>query len=406
MDQPIQPSIPAEPGIYDLRFMATFAANVTLMSAASLLFRYADFVTTNGGNELHLGWIVGAGTIGAILIRIVQGIAIDRIGTKTVWILSLLLFVFGALWHTQISNVHTWQVYIARMILASGIAGALGSWLTFASLRVPQHRVAEMIGVVGSSGFIGMAIGPTIGDLLLGGSVPTIQGVNQMFLVAALLGACSLVCAWLANYGLKFNPSNIIERPWTTIVRYRPGFLLVVAITMGMGGSIPSTFVRPFALSLDINSLAIYFWTYNVMAFSCRIVFRHASQRIGLTMMTILGLTLMLVSLLMYLWVSNYWWLILPAIFAGISHAFLFPAVMTAGSACFPEQHRGLAMNFMFAMYDLGLFVGAPLIGVLLWSASRLGLPPYSTMFVLLAAWIAMVAIIYARIAGEKTMKE
>ena len=48
----------------------------------------------------------------------------------------------------------------------ASLAGALGSSITFVSLQAPRHRVTEVIGMLESSGFLGMAVGPIIGDMI------------------------------------------------------------------------------------------------------------------------------------------------------------------------------------------------------------------------------------------------
>ena len=40
------------------------------------MFRYSDYVTYLGGGEYELGWIVGVGMLGALAMRVFQGIAI------------------------------------------------------------------------------------------------------------------------------------------------------------------------------------------------------------------------------------------------------------------------------------------------------------------------------------------
>jgi len=393
------------PRVYDGTFVAMFAANSFLMSAVGLLFRYSDFVEVNGGDELKLGWIVGLGTIGAIAFRVFQAVLIDRIGVSIIWTVSLLLFIVGAIWHTQLPHIESWHVYGARILLASGIAGALGSWATFASLRAPLDRVAEVIGIAGASGFVGMAIGPTIGDALLASDGRSQTSIAMMFYVAAGLAVASLFCAWIANRPGQLRPfasgnpqvKIVRKRSWPIIKKHQPGLLLVVAITMGVGGAIPSTFLRPYTESIGIDAIASYFWTYNVTAFTCRIVFRRASHVVGLKAMILIGLGAMAVSMPLYLIVRSPFWLFVPAIAAGVSHCFLFPAVMSSGIAKFPIENRGLAMNFMFAMYDIGLALGAPILGVLLSFTRNSGFDSYTVMFVGVGVYVASVGILFAK---------
>ena len=55
---------------YGLPFWRAYMANTAVMVAIALLYRYADFVTLLGGTELHLGWIVGVGMVGSLLVRL------------------------------------------------------------------------------------------------------------------------------------------------------------------------------------------------------------------------------------------------------------------------------------------------------------------------------------------------
>ncbi len=383
-----------ETRVYDRTFCFVFLANFALMSAVSLLYFYEDFVNANGGTELQLGWIIGSGMIGAIAFRLSLGVAIDRVGIRVLWMLSLSLVIVGSLWHTRIDSVVTWQVYVARLILAAGMAGSLGCWLTFASLRAPKDRIAEVIGVVGISGFSGMAFGPTLGDWILSDQANDAGAIDRMFYVAACLAVVSMVFALIATQAkMRRQPTD--HRPFAALRNTRLGFLVVIAITMGMAASIPSTFFRPFTKSIGIESVAIYFWTYNITAATCRIVFRKAGQVIGLRMMTVIGMATMALSMLLYLIVTTPVTLIIPAIAAGISHAFMFPAVMAAGTNRFADEYRGLAVSLMFALFDIGICIGAPLFGFVLWTAENNDLPPYPTMFTIFAVWIALVIAWY-----------
>ena len=75
------------------------------------------------------------------------------------------------------------------------------------------------------------------------------------------------------------------------------------------------------------------------------------------------GLAALAVSLVCYLGVSSAWGLALPAVFAGVAHAVLYPASTAQGSSTFPSRYRGLGTTLMLATLDLGTLCGAPLIG-------------------------------------------
>ena len=147
-------------------FWCAYVANTTLMVAVSLMFRYSDFVTHLGGTEYELGWIVGIGMIGALMMRVLQGAGIDRYGAGNIWLLSVGLVLFSLLAHLTVTRIDTPYVYVIRMLYTISLAGAFGSSITFISLRAPAHRTGEAIGALGSSGFVGMAVGPVIADAI------------------------------------------------------------------------------------------------------------------------------------------------------------------------------------------------------------------------------------------------
>ena len=70
----------AEPAAaYGRPFWLAYLSN-SLIGGRGVAFRYADFVTLLGGTEFHLGWIVGVGMVGSLLIRLALGSCIDRYG--------------------------------------------------------------------------------------------------------------------------------------------------------------------------------------------------------------------------------------------------------------------------------------------------------------------------------------
>ncbi len=383
-----------------------------MLTAVSLLFRYADWVKYLGGDEWNLGLIVGIGTLGAIAFRFAQGPAIDHYGPMTVWLVSLAGLAAAMLLHLPIHNLAAWPVFAARILMNLCIAGVFGSWLSFVTLRVDEHRVVEVIGVVGSSGFLGMAIGPVLGDWIFTRDWTVATQINAMFVTGAAIIAVSLVFAATAGW-LEWNRMGSfrqarIKRPagprigmLELLHKHHPGFLLVVAGLMGLTITLPGTFLPLLAEEQGFQEIKIFFLTYNAVAFVSRLTFRHLPGRLGLRNTILIGLAFMALSAISYNLVHSPATLVWPAISGGLAHSFLFPAVVAGGTAFFPRENRGLATSLVLAMYDMGVLIGSPLAGLSVTLARRAGLPGYPLMFGLVAVSLVLCGLILLRYYGR-----
>ncbi len=397
---------------YGPSFWWTYLANIGLMVAVSLLFRYADFVAFLGGTEMHLGFITGLGMFGAITARCFQGIAIDRYGPTRIWMLSLGLLIICLLSHLAVGSLQPPLIHVLRVLYTVCLAGAFGASITYISLRAPTNRMAEMIGVLGSSGFVGMAIGPVIGDWLFAGTDPSQGSPLIMFTWAAGAVAVSLVCTWLATRATTGSDSdsprpqppigepqhsahNPIRIIWRRVRAYHPGWTLLVGVAMGIGIGMPGTFLRTFAVEKGFTGLRHFFLTYAIVAFVVRICTRKLADRWGSRPTIVLGLLGLATSMVAYNFVTSQLSLIIPAVFAGVAHAFLFPAAVAEASHSFPRQYRGLATNLILTMFDVGLLIGQPAIGLTVELARAWGWDGYFIAFSGLALLMLSVALIY-----------
>jgi MFS family permease len=393
---PIAPPATSESGAYGRAFWCTYIGNSALMIAYSMLYRYADFVLYLGGNEWTLGRIVGVGMIGSLAMRFFQGFGIDRLGARRIWLWSQVGFVASVLGHMLLVSDDGLAIYLLRILYTTSFAGAAGASITSVSRSLPLPRMAEVIGMLGTSGFIGMAVGPLLGDYFCGGATITRGDLNAMFALAAGLGGLAFICAELATR--REAPPRRRKRPhlFWLLRRYHPGFVLVLGLVMGICFTLPTTFLPTYIKQLDLARTGPFFVVYSVTAFVARLATRRLPHAIGVRPMIYLGLAAMALSMLAYLLVASQWTLMLPAAFAGIGHAVLFPAVTAQGSWAFPNRYRGLGTTVMLAMLDLGILVGAPLVGGVVELSKSTRLPPYPTAFIVLASSVACIGLAYA----------
>ncbi|MCA9171636.1 MAG: MFS transporter [Planctomycetales bacterium] len=382
---------------YGPAFWFAYLGNTALMIAVSMMFRYADLVTYLGGTEYELGWIVGVGMCGGMAMRMVQGRGIDRYGSGNIWIASGILVSISLLGHLWIERLDSPLIYVLRIVYMISLAGAFGASITFVSLRAPVHRTGELIGALGSSGFVGMAVGPILVDSLFRQPGSGREQVDRMFVWGASMAAFSVAATVVAQ--LLSGERRPLKRKslptWWILQRYHPGAILFVGVAMGLGIGVPFYFLRPFAQQLGIDGIRGFFFTYAVVAFGVRVMCRRLPDRWGVQRTVTLGMSFLVAELLSFLIVRDGVTLLLPATLGGIAHAFVFPAAMTGGSLAFPTRYRGIATTLMLTMFDLGNLVGQPAVGSLLHVARRFDWPAYPTMFVSVAAFVLVASVLY-----------
>jgi MFS family permease len=384
---PVPPQAPQL--VYDRPFWLAYISYALLTSALALMYRYADFVSLLGGTEFHLGWIVGVGMIGSLAMRLTLGSWIDRFGARIVWLIATVAFAVICFGHLVITSYSGIAIYAARIGYCCAMAGAYGASITFVTSRAPSQRIAESMGMLGSAGFLGTVLGPLLGDAMFSLVPGNHLQIQLMFIVAGLLALISLPFAWGASRHEKPPKPETGTHSWTLIRRYSSGMAMLMGVVMGMGLSFPGTFLRSFAADLSIPRIGAFFFVFSVSAFTMRIITRHWFERFGNRRMILLGMIGLAGSHLLLLAVHTEWLLILPAIAFGASQAVVLPAIMAAGSVVFPNNHRGLAMVLMLATSDFGQLIGAPLMGEVLHCSHGFGLPPYPTLFLVMAGLLA-----------------
>ncbi len=378
-------------------FWAAYLANALTMIAITLLVRYADFVTHLGGAEGQLGLIVGVGMIGSLVMRVGQGVGIDRYGPRLVWRWSMVGFIVSLVSHLWIHSATGFEIFAVRIVMQTSIAGIFGASITYISRRVPPERMAEIIGTLGTSGFVGFLVGPQLSDWICRGEVIQREQLDWLFLTSAGLAVGGLIAVCFATREKAIKPTRRQPAAIPLVRRYNPGFLLLVAVVVGGGITIPHTFLRTFAQERNISQIGFFFIVYACTAFVARMSARGLFAKYGNRPWIIAGLALLSASMAMYLVVDQVWQLAIPAVCAGAGHALLFPALMAAGSTRFPERYRGLGTTLMLSMYDIGNLIGAPLVGGILYGSRLIGLPAYPVMFSFVAVLIAAMAAAYWR---------
>ncbi|ODA35474.1 MFS transporter [Planctopirus hydrillae] len=385
--------------IYDRVFWLAYLANILAVMANALTFRFAELVHYLGGNEQTTGNIVSVGLIVAVLARLVLSSSIDYYGTRLVWTLCSALFTGGSLVFLLATGLG-WPLYVARAAFYTGLTGMFACSMTHIQNHVPLSRRTEVIGNLGSSGFVGMIIGSNIADQV----VRWIPDLHEQF-YALFGGAAGIGLVYLLL--IRQFPQTGHHEPMTEpqsavrlLYRYWPGAVVLAAMMMGLGQTVTTVFLTRFATERGLNGIAIFFSAYAISAFCFRISVRNWGWTIGRRWMLFRGLMGQTAGHLMIPFVMEDWQLLIPAIICGFGHAILFPAVVSLGAGAFPISARGTGTAIILGMTDLGGLVFAPFLGRIIDEAG------FFWMFATSASSAFLVGCLYLVVASRHPDEE
>ena len=233
------PSDESMSGVYGRTFWLAYLANSALVMASALTFRFAELIDFLGGRESAAGDIVAFGTAVAVVLRLSVSHVLDDYGTRRMWPICTVLFIVGCLLFvaplyifngpaifdpvTGTATNLSWILFAARAAFFVGLTGMFACSMTHIQNHVPPERRTEIIGNLGSSGFVGMILGSNIGDWILL-SVP-----DKRLKFLLLFGGAALIATFYLVIVILMTRDQLHERPSPTppafrlMLRFWPG---------------------------------------------------------------------------------------------------------------------------------------------------------------------------------------
>ena len=338
-------------------FVALSVADLAYFTANGVVFFALPLYVVGpvGSDAAGAGIAFGAFGVTALVCRPFAGRLTDTVGRRPLLVGGALLCAVGL---ALLPHAQTVAVVVALRLL-QGVAEAAFFVASFAALLdlAPPARVGEALSYNSLGLYLGLALGPPLGELLLQRwGYPT-----AWYGAAGLVVVAAVVVVGIGETRSGTDPAGghgkLIYRPAVPIA---VGFLASLA---AVGGFLAFASLHSVAVGLADASLALL--VYGVVVVACRLLFAKVPDRLpslplgaAALVVTAVGLTLMAI------WRTPVG-LLVGVFCVAVGVSFSTPAFFSAIFASAKPGERGAASGTASAVVDLGLGFGPIALGLI-----------------------------------------
>jgi MFS family permease len=309
-------------------------------------------VVALGGTRGQVGWLFAANTGIAMVLRPQVGNWVERYGARAVMLAGagVLVATMGAL------DISATPLGVIAPMAGLGIALALVS--TSGSIVVaeqsPASRRGEALSLYYLASSVGVAIGPPAGFALaaLGGMALDFGVVTLLSVVVA-----GLTIAVRTPPGRPGRPGGF-GRPWSR--QAVPTSVALIIVTMGY--TTVYAFLPMHAAAAGLGNAAWFFPLMSACTIASRLLLRRASDQFGRARVLVPALAAIALGTALLALPPSIASLTAGAVLLGTGNSMLYPTFVALVVDRAPAAERGLAIGTLSGAWDVGVFIGAPLV--------------------------------------------
>lgn len=323
------------------------------------------------GSEAQAGLVVTMLLISAIIVRPFSGKILELFGRKETLIVSLIFYMIGTIMHFWIFN------FFALMALRffHGIWFSIITTATYAIAAdiVPEHRRGEGLGYFTMSMNIAIVAGPFITIALLGQAASfqilfillTVLTVGTVFITAFIRVPKLEINRLHSNF--KFSMDDLFEKKSIPIA--------IIALLLTFAYSSILSYLTIFAKSLGLLEAASYFFiVFAASMLIARPFVGRLFDKKGPSIVIYPLIIVFSIGLLLLTITKSALLLIVAAVFIGIGYGSLGPCFQTLAVQFAGKNRSGHATATYLTFFDIGIAVGAYVLGLIVSHFSYSGL--------------------------------
>lgn len=315
------------------------------------------------GDRIAVGIVSGAFAVASLLMRPFSGLLTDRRGRRSALLLGAAISVVAAVGHLAADTLEI--LIVMRLLLGVGEALFFVAGLAAATDLAPPNRRGEAISLVSLSLYLGIAIGPVLGELVLDSS-----GYAAVWLVTAGLYVASVGLSWIVPETLERSEESAGDGPPRKhpLIHPRgivPG-LLALSGVWGMGPFF--TFVPLLVDDLGLGSSGPYFGVFAIVVvilrfFGARLPDRIGAAKLSGTAFVLTTVGLLISGLAVGQAIPVAAGLFIGTILFGAGVAFTLPAIMAMAVAGIRPDERGAVVGTAGLFVDVAFGLSPAVLG-------------------------------------------
>lgn len=335
-----------------------------------------------GAGPAAVGMVVGAFSVTALVLRPFAGRLADRRGRRP-------LLLGGGLLFTLVTAAHLFAAALPVLVLLRVLLGTAEALFFIAAAAAladlaPPERLGEAISYNSLSLYLGIAIGPLLGELLLGAG-----GFRLAWLGGTALALIATLLAMRIPETSSPQPENA-ELPLIHRAVLAPGLGFFTGLA-GAAGFL--AFAALHGREIGMGGAGLVLAVYGLVVIGCRIAFAKLSDRLPALRLSALALALCAAGLAVAGVIRSAPGFVAGAAILGVGVAFLTPAFYRVVISQVEPSQRGGAVGTFSIFVDLGLGGGPVLLGLV---AASAGIPAAFVAGALLASVGAVATVLQA----------
>ena len=340
----------------------TWAARLVVFVAFFDLFvqfpTIAPYAEGLGASAAMVGFIVAAYSFTNLFGNLGAGYILDRWGRRTPLIAGMAIAIAAVLSYSIVQT--TGQMIVARAVHGVGAAVLAPGAFSIIGDRAASDRWGQAMGLTGALIAVAALVGPPVAGILRDA-----WSADAVFIVDAALLFTTLVVFLLITRDASTSALKPVSPPAPNTPAWRsPGlwsaYGAAFAITVGIGALVTHL---PLVLEHQGETAARTGYTFAIYALVAMIVMAspvsRSGDRFGRFGPLILGLLGVAAGLAVLGVFTGYAAIAAGMAVFGLGYGLVFPAASALVIGATGADRRGMAFGIFYAVYSLGVVVGA-----------------------------------------------